>query len=300
MDFEQFRAQMAKQFPEEDVNLSNLKRIRAVRFDVDERGYVSGTADGNLVYRHRDSEADINAGEIWVCELLPNPQQLRQFFAKGIVKVDSSFLYDLTREQLLHLANKVWKDNRDLIEGIILEENRGIIDERVQKGIENAIEEYQSRIEELEAKVSRLTQEKENLDGMLSMSDSLIDDLKEEVAKQKEIVSGCQNEIIQLNIRMKNARKTIPQAGKVEYVVRTQPDTLYSRSFEDGTYSVFLNAEKTAMLIERNENGRVECKDGMMRLGGLNDILPFDFVQTYGFTVDNRGKMHVSLTCAEA
>ena len=294
MDFNEFKAEFAMKYGDVDTNLSYLNKIRVVPFDVDERGNISGKIQEGLVYRHREYENIIKAGEMWVCLLQENIKGHRQYFATPIQKVDAEFIYGLRHDQMKEMAEYIWRNNRDSVISLLRDEIDAEVESKVDERTSDLSERYSTECSDLKAKVENLENEKKDMESRLDMADSLILELKNDVSEKQKLVNNCQEEIISLKNRMD--RMKVGQSFREEgCIVRKESDTLYFPSLDDGRYKVCISADLSQMTIEENPRGKVSCNDGIMRIDGLNDLIPFTAEKEYDCSVDGRGRLTVSL-----
>lgn len=295
MDFQQFVKDYSEQHGIDNVNLSCLNKIRVVKFDVDERGYISGKVLEGIVYRHREYESTINAGEMWICELQENVKNCRQHFAKPIMKVDASFIYDLTSSQLGELAQYIWKNNRDSIEGMLKEEYADTIEKMAEEKAEDMSKRNQDEIDALNGEISSLRKTNTQLQECLDMTDEAILELKDTLTQERAVKTQCQKEIVLLRSQLDTARRDTVVRKDCDHVIRMAPNYLYSEDLMDGKYSVYVTANKSKLLIERNDRGRMTCTNNTLQLFGFDNILPFDTVEKLNCTTDKEGRMTVFL-----
>ncbi|KUE73209.1 hypothetical protein AUQ37_02845 [Candidatus Methanomethylophilus sp. 1R26] len=82
-----------------------LTQSAALKFEMDKKGNVSSIYKGLYVYRDRDSEENILPGETWIVSLTLNPKTESNYFAKGIMRIDARFLFDLEKDQMDEIAD---------------------------------------------------------------------------------------------------------------------------------------------------------------------------------------------------
>ena len=269
MDFNQFKAEMMQKYDEKDIDVAIFNRIAVVKFVRDSRGNVSGRCRFGLVYRHRDCEDSINEGETWVCELMENYAANGQYFAKGIEKVDPAFLMDLRADQINLVAESIWEHHRGAVENMMYEQYGNVIDERVESKVSELTRSFEEEKAGLQEQIDSLKEENESLNRTVTLSDEIIQSLKEEK-------KGLESEISSFKERVMAPlalQPVIPKDVLEDEVIRISDDTLYSKRFTDGMYSVHFSADRHLMTVDRDEKGSTECRSGMIRLDGLSQII---------------------------
>lgn len=287
MDLLKMQKMMMEEYGEENCEFETLKKIAMVTFKKVDSGRIMGTSLGRTVYRDHDSEHIIGENETWFCELKQNIKSPHIYFAKAILKVDASFLYDLRKDQYDELMDVIWENHRGDI-GTDLEvmyaetiEDRAnsMAEERVEsltgtiKVLEDRVSKYESRIHELESDTSleELTLRFEDLrasEGLLreraEQAETLIQNLREENIRLREGLEESKHRVVNNEAR-----------GHAESVIRADANTIYSSRFADGKYKVRFSANGNVMHVSPDEKGDVICTDNVLRLNGLETISPF-------------------------
>lgn len=289
-------------YEEFNRDFSYFSEIAIVKFERDKHGNISGRCRFGLVYRHRDSEPVINEGETWVCELQENPNKVGQYFGKAVEKIGPAFLLDLRKDQIRDIADCIWKNNKESVENMLFEQYGDVIERKVEeicgpkeKELESERKAFLEKEGGYQKTISDLKKKNEDLSEMLDQCDDIIKSLKEErdgfkskTEGNKDI--GPKSEVPPIRIPVAELEEKYPG----QYVFRVSEDALYSKSFEDGTYSVHVSSDKRRMLIKQNPGGSVKCEGGMMRLFGLNELMktsaekmPYEVVNgTYDVILD--------------
>ena len=133
-------------------------RVGVVRFERNEKGQIAGKYRGTVVYRNKNYTNSIHEGETYIVSLESNPLTGRNYFAKPIAKLDAKFFFELTKDQIDLLAERLWESNRmailPFLEGKYKEEFDGLL----QKQREELTSEYGAKIDELTTSVADLEQ----------------------------------------------------------------------------------------------------------------------------------------------
>jgi len=293
MDYMDWVKESNDKFGTSDEDWDFLNQAAVIRFDYDAKGNVSGMYRGKYVYRDGYHELDINPGEIWVVSLSLNPKTNNNYFAKPLMRIDGSFLYELKKDQIDSLAKHLWEDNKVILEPALEEKYKDVVNEQIAKAVK----------EQTEAVI----QEKKALEDK-------IQELQRINKEDKEIIESKEEEINLLSAKvlvMKNepdmvAPKPAPQAqpepvGEFteqvkppkNVIIRAGPDMLRSESFKKSRYFVHMSADHKSLLIRDDKNGNVVCMDNTILLAGLNTILPFteecvlpsEYSSRYGGTI---------------
>lgn len=267
-----FLKQCAAKYPECDTDISFINKLAVVRFETDNRGNVSGKCSFGLVYRHRECEDSIKAGETWVCELTENFKtysSYRQFFAKGLMKVDASFIFDLKQENMQILADTMWNDHRGYFDSMFDERYSEIVEQKAQERAAELAAETITQVQQLQSEIESLKEKNMGLVTELADRDSYIE-------------------------RMRSQRIQSTSGDVHHPVRRLTPDTLYSDGF-DGKYEVCFSADRKKMLIIPDEKGSIESVDRTIVLSELNDVMPFIMSETLISDCGKDGRLTVSL-----
>ncbi len=249
MDFLDFQKQMIDDYGYSEMDLGFLNRIAVVRFEADDSGIVSGYCRYGRVRRHDDYPSQMNAGDVWVCELIPiGTSRSTSFNAKPIQKLDAQFLYDLTKDQRDAICSVIWEDNKDTILEMMDEKYHDIMDKRIEERVNDAAEQKDSEI--------------------------LL--LKQQLATANHLLSDKDMENERLRTRISVYLMNSAYSGTNKHgIIRTEPEAIHSDLLEDGTYSVRFTTDRSRLFIRQDENGHVSCTDGTMRLRGLDNIIGF-------------------------
>ena len=266
MDFNQFKSQLLQKYDPMDLDIAGLNRVAVVKFEKDSRGKVSGRCAFGRVFRHREYEDIIKDGDTWVCELAENYSANNQYFAKGLVRVDPSFLTDLRADQIKMIAESIWDNHKDAVENVLFEQYGNVIDDRV-----NDIVSQKEALFEKEKE--NLLEKTESLNRTVELSDEIIQSLKEEKKGLESRVKELEERIVSMKVTAALPESSGDPIGNTGTVVRISDDTLHSRSFTDGMYRVRISADRSMMTVVPDEDGDVECRNGMIRLDGLQCII---------------------------
>ncbi|MDO5862514.1 MAG: hypothetical protein Q4Q58_06980, partial [Thermoplasmata archaeon] len=84
MDWNSFVAQTSEKYGLTAADWEPIRTSAIIRFDYDDKGNISGKHRGKVVYRDGYFENIISPGEVWMCELTPNPKTAANYFAKPV------------------------------------------------------------------------------------------------------------------------------------------------------------------------------------------------------------------------
>ena len=152
-----------------------LTQSAALKFEMDKKGNVSSIYKGLYVYRDRDSEENILPGETWIVSLTLNPKTESNYFAKGIMRIDARFLFDLEKDQMDEIADAVWNNCRKEIEESFASRFEAEKSKLVEEAVAERTAAYKSQIDEANAKVS-------SLENKIEEDAQIIDSLKKKQA----------------------------------------------------------------------------------------------------------------------
>ena len=272
MDFNQFKAEMMQKYEDRDVDIAMFSRVAVVKFARDTRGNISGKCRFGLVYRHRDYEDSIKEGETWVCELMENYAANGQYFARGLEKVDSAFLMDLRADQLKLVAESIWENSRESVENMMYEQYGNIIDEKVDSIVSERMQPLEEERKVMQERLNSLRAENCDLMKGVESYDNALQSMKKEKeeleSRVRELEERIQSGIVRTLPTVSDGVMDDPLC-----VVRVADDTLYSKSFSKGMYSVRVSADKHLMTVIPDDSGDIECRDGMMKFNNLCCIL---------------------------
>ena len=261
MDFVKWQAETNEKYGLKEEDWKEIKEAAILTFGLDSMGRVSSTHNKRHVIKHRDSEKTIMLGETWICSVTKPPLVDTYYFAKGLVRIDPSFLYELKKDQMDEIASYVWEKQRHIIEPGLKEK----YDDMVKKDLAQAVEETRKGYE---AEISAL---KEMIKG-----------LEQKDAENKNIISS-------LHGKLDAATATRPvqdvpaPGGHVMYhlpvqkisVRRSGPDSIFSESFSKSRYYVHMSADHRMMIVRPHEEGNIVCMNNTIVLERLSEISSF-------------------------
>lgn len=248
-------------------------RVGVVRFERNEKGQIAGKYRGTVVYRNKNYTNSIHEGETYIVSLESNPLTGRNYFAKPIAKLDAKFFFELTKDQIDLLAERLWESNRmailPFLEGKYKEEFDGLL----QKQREELTSEYGAKIDELTTSVA---------------------DLEQSAKQDKRIIEDLQASAGVASPKKKE-KHPAQQQQKKKRIYRTGPTTITSDKFTAGRYFVNLSFDHTLLSITENIHGNVLCLSHTLNLAGLNDVLPFESKCELSYEHTVRGALIVHL-----
>jgi len=260
VDMLKLQAELSEEYGLGDEDWNGIKRSAILTFTLDNGGKVKSSYMNKHVFRHRDSEKTISLGETWICSL---QSMGTYYFAKGLVRIDPSFLFELKKEQMDEIGSYIWEKYRHIIEP----ELKAKYDEEAEKKTNQATESIRN---EYEDKIAGLNEE--------------IDKLVQRDMKNKHVIASLEEE---LNTVSKHAAPApaAPAQEQAFYpypaqpvrvsVRRDGPDSIYSESFNRSRYFVHLSYDRRTILIKAHEEGNVLCMNNRIVLEGLSAISTF-------------------------
>ncbi|TQS82621.1 MAG: hypothetical protein A3Q59_03785 [Methanomethylophilus alvi] len=238
-----------------------LTQSAALKFEMDKKGNVSSIYKGLYVYRDRDSEENILPGETWIVSLTLNPKTESNYFAKGIMRIDARFLFDLEKDQMDEIADAVWNNCRKEIEESFASRFEAEKSKLVEEAVAERTAAYKSQIDEANAKVS-------SLENKIEEDAQIIDSLKKKQAAPEAAPDAAAAAIPGFESLGRQFPTEID-------VMRIGPDTLYSSDFS-GRYSAHVSADRRKLLMVPDANGPVICIENMVTIAGLSYMVPYN------------------------
>ncbi|MGI6008607.1 MAG: hypothetical protein ACOX8X_00540 [Methanomethylophilus sp.] len=234
-------------------------------FERDKKDNVSSIYKGKFVYRDHSSEDVILPGETWIVSLFLNPKTELNYFAKGIMRVDAKFFFDLEKDQREEIVEALWKTCRKEIEDDLAErfetERRPLLDKEIREktaALEAELADSKAKVASLENKIEEDTQ--------------IIDSLKKRQTLEEAAVPAGASDM-----------KSVPGFEAVESIFsgdievrRIGPDTIYSQQFSNGRYNAHVSADRRMLLMVPSNDGQVLCLDGYVTIAGLNSMAEYN------------------------
>ncbi|MDR1404922.1 MAG: hypothetical protein LBJ20_05105 [Candidatus Methanoplasma sp.] len=261
MDFNDFLTEYNEKYGISKDDWGSIGKNVIISFSEEDTGRVVARYKGVPVFRHRDSEKTISAGDTWICSL--DMSRDTYYFAKGLQKIDASFMYELKRDQIEEIANAVWKEQKHVIEPLLEDKYKKIMEEQLAQAVDDTRGKYEEQIG--------------------AMRDS-IRQLEQRDAENKQIISSLQEQREAAKRMECTINETVPGsdlandffAVKDIQVRREGPDKISSQFFNRSRYFVHLSADHRLLTIKPHENGNVICINSTIVLAGLNLISPFE------------------------
>ncbi len=247
-----------------------------MKFDYDDRNYVSGMYRGKRVYRDNNYLLEINPGEIWIVSLSLNPKTGQNYFAKPIKRIDGSFLYEMKKDEIDSLSLYLWENNKTILQPFLEEIYKNVVNEQIAKAVREQTASFEKTISDLSDQIDELKRIKEEDSKIIAAKEK-----EAELLKAKVLVME-NDPPAKVPSAAPRPSKDVPEGfgdrlkpSSLE-IVRTGPDTLRSDGFKKSRYFVHLSVDHKALLIRDDPNGNVVCIDSTMALAGLSTVLPFD------------------------
>ena len=277
MDFLNFQKQMNEQYGTTESDWAPLKKAAVVRFDYDDKNNLSGQYNRKFVYPDKGHIAEFRAGDIWIVSLSDNPKTYGNYFAIPLRKIDASFLYEMSKDQLDSFALSLWENNRTILEPFLDEKYQDIIKERISKAVEEKTDELSKTIEALNNELDELKKTNEQ-------DKDIIQSNEEKIALLTAKITVLEKDPPKVAVTASaSTEQTAPQTDfkeiaepQVSVIERSGPDSLTSESFTKSRYFVHLSADHKMLLIREDKNGTVICMDNTLILSGLSSILPYN------------------------
>ncbi len=293
MDFFQLGDYVKDNYGVEEGYTGLITRTAVIRFDIDDRGDISGTANRVRTYVDRNHIDMVKAGEIWVCNLTPNPNNSNNYFATPIRKVDGDLLMEVMGDRMTTFVQQIYRENETFFQN----EFKDIIDEQVQARINTVLEEYrgtfEGRIEELEADNQTLNQALEEKELEIR---GLMDELEEKdraIAERDAVIVGFDHSAEGMVTGTSVETVTVDRC--IDGVIRTDAETFVSDHFTHDRYTVLTDMGFTKMVIRPDSDGKVECSDGRIRLNGFSHHSPFTDASQLRFDMLENDSMRIYL-----
>jgi hypothetical protein len=262
MDFNDFLAEYSEKYGLSEEDWNGLRKNVILSFREDENGKTMAWYKRIPVFRHKNSEKEISAGSTWICSL--DMSKETYYFARGLQRVDASFMYELKRDQVEEIANIVWDRQKQVIEPILEDRYKGVMEERLRQAVSDTEGKYEEQLKLLRDSIHQLEQrDAENKKIIASLQE------QKETAKRSE--ERIANETV-LPINPADSLSLVKDTS----VRREGPDTISSPFFSRSRYFVHLSADHRQLAIKQHESGNVICMDNTMVLAGLNLVSQYE------------------------
>lgn len=276
IDWNDFVKDMKIRFGTDESDWEFLRKAAVVKFEKDDRGDISGKYKGIMVFPGREYCDTFNAGDVWIVSLHSNPNGKHNYFAKPIQRLDASFLYDMTKDQVDQIADVLWANNRTALEPLMEERYRDILRESIDSAVSDVRSELEETISDLREKVSRRDQTIAEDRQIIESHEKEMDSLKETIKDLESRLSNREVKVVSEPVNHRGHDDFAEFQPKIIAVVRTGPDTITSEWFNRSRYYVNLSADHSMLLVRPDPKGNVVCMDGILELEGLNTVSPYD------------------------
>ncbi|WNY23923.1 hypothetical protein MmiHf6_12470 [Methanimicrococcus hongohii] len=267
MEFNQWISDVNEKYGLDDNDWEDVKNTTVLTFRMDDSGKVSSTYNGLRVYRHYDSEKIILPGETWICSLILN--QTYTYFARGLQRIDSSFMFELKKDQKDAIAAGIWEKHKNTIEPLLEEKYKDILSKNIAQAVTDTRKEYETVVKELHEAVHILEQkDAENKNIITSLHEKLN-------ASETEKKSNSNNGLIPNNGLTPNSGliPNMPFYAPPQIAVsvrRDGPDSISSELFNKSRYFVHLSADQRIIAVKPHDEGNVVCMNNTIVLAGLS------------------------------
>ena len=265
----------------DDSKVLDLTQPHLLRFDVDSNGYVSSIIDNKKVYRNKDSEDCINAGECWLCTLTYNPKG-NNYFASGLRIMDLEDIIPLGDSIISELTEYLLDYAPASVEKICMPSMEKKVESMVDGRLEKERNEYEGIISSLESQVSERDARIGELDNEKKVYEERIASLESQVSERDARIGELESTVEELKTRAVGPRMEIPtiptftDSMAPEGIMRLSGNEVCSRSFEDGCYRVRFSINGRRMTIARDPEGEVRCRNNVLCIPHLELLLPFN------------------------
>ena len=262
MDFNDFLAEYNEKYGLSEEDWDGLRKNVILSFLEEDGGKVMAWHKGIPVFRHRDSDKVISAGDVWICSL--DKSKETYYFAKGLQRIDSSFVYELKRDQIEEIANITWDKQRVVIEPLLEDRYKNIMEEKLMQAIDDTKEKYEEQLCQMRDSIHQLEQRD-------AENKKIIASLQEQKKTAKRSEEHAVNETAP-PVNLADSFSLVKDTA----VRRDGPDTISSPFFSRSRYFVHLSADHRLLTIKPHESGNVICIDNTMALAGLNLVSPYE------------------------
>jgi hypothetical protein len=254
---------LAEEYGVDQNSLYRLKNTAIVSFAQDEKTqYVRGWKDGVLVFRDRNFEDKISAGDTWICEL-NMPSTASCYFAKPILKIDASFMFALKHNEIDEIAEILWDKYKAQLIPQMEEKYKELNKEALDNAVRESENSHRAEIAELKEQLETLKKlDAENQDIISSLESKLTDckNSKPEVREYEKICDLSDSENIFGTVKVSMD------------VYRIGADVLKSDFFNKPRYMVHFCPDLKMMFVVPAKHGNVVCMNNTIELAGLNMI----------------------------
>ncbi len=259
MDFNDFLKEYSEKYGVVDEDWNNLKKNVILTF-FEEEDRVLSKYKGIPVFRHKTTESNISPGETWICSL---DDKQTYYFAKGLQRIDSSFMYELKKDQIDEMAAAVWNKQRHIIEPMLEEKYKEEMKDKISEAVESERKEQTVQIEALKEQIHQLEQKDvENKQIIASLTDK-INNASAVETKRGDILVG-------------ETFLHAPDKAADMHIYRDGPDTISSPMFDRPRYFVHLSTDHRILLIKPHDSGNVVCINNALVLYGLSLVSQYE------------------------
>jgi hypothetical protein len=238
----------------------DITQPHLLRFDVDSSGYVSSSINNRKVYRNKDSEDCIRAGECWLCTLSFNTKG-NNYFASGLRIMDLEDIVPLGESIISELAEYLLDYAPSSVERICMPSMEGKVATMVEERLGETSKAYEDRIASLESEISG--------------RDSRIEELEKTVEELENTIGNLETEAVKPNVEVATI-PTFSDSMVPEGVMRLSDNELCSKSFEEGCYRVRFSINGRRMTISKDSEGEIRCRNNILCIPHLEAVLPFN------------------------
>ena len=257
MEFNQWIAEANEKYGLNDEDWEDVKNTAVLTFLTDDSGKISSMYKGIRVYRHYDSERIIMPGETWICSLVS--KQTYNYFARGLQRIDSSFMFELKKDQKDAIASGIWEKHKNTIEPLLEEKYKDILNKNIAQAVADTKKECETVVKGLQDAVRSLEQkDAENKNIIMSLHEKL--DAVEAKKGSTPIADLIPNTPFYMTPLISVS------------VWRDGPDSLSSELFNKSRYFVHLSADQRIIAVRPHDEGNVVCMNNTLVLEGLSLI----------------------------
>lgn len=265
MDFDEFKTMMTEQYGESEEYWGPLSNIEVLRFETDSSGRIFSRHSGKAVYPNWSYPESFHSGEIWVCSLELNPKNGGNYFATPVQRIDSSFLYEMEKEQISEFAINIWNSNRAILEPELEKTFEPVMESRIERIVAERTESIESENADLKSCIKELKERNENNEALIANLQNIVEELKKQKSVSSTMIVGAEVA----------GRESVTDHLMMNTVTRIDETTLESGLFTHSRYRVYTNVNHDMLLFRPDNKGKVACINGRVNLRGLGTILPF-------------------------
>ena len=247
-----------------------------VTFNEGPHGIAVGEYNGMSVYRNPDPDtmSKISIGQSWLCTIVPDPKDTRKCYAIPVSRTEGpDSIAPYVEEKTIEPAETIMTEGSETTPETVIAEETSVSED-------TRIDDLLSRIDILKETVAIMA---ESIKGLSSIGARLEEaerrnsELETQISDAEYRIGCMSSEITHLQSELDLARNPVtrPKAASPDSIIRVEPDTIYSPGFTADAYDVLVSGDGRTMIIRPSDSGRIRCRDGSIRMSGLDRISDF-------------------------